>query len=299
MHDSPIPYLDRIRNYYLTLGYEKPYQWAKFDHVPFFPLPGPLDQCRIGLVTTAAPFQPNAGDQGPGADYNAAAKFYSVYAMPIEGQPDVRISHVGYDRKHTTATDVNTWFPLQQLKLAQQRGEIGSLSKRFYGLPTNRSQATTLERDCLELLTLVKQDKVDAIVLVPNCPVCHQSCSLAARHLEQNEVATVVMGCARDIVEHIGVPRFLFSDLPLGNAAGKPGDPHSQRQTLATALRLLGTATQPRTTMQSPVQWSKNNSWKQDFYNIEQMSSAEIAKLREDFDSQKAIARLKRNQQDL
>ena len=66
--------------------------------------------------------------------------------------------------------------------------------------------------------------KVDAAVLVPNCPVCHQTVSLVARHLEANGISTVVMGCAKDIVEHAAVPRFLFSDFPLGNSAGKPHD---------------------------------------------------------------------------
>ena len=41
--------------------------------------------------------------------------------------------------------------------------------------------------------------------------MCHQTVSLAARHLEENDIATVVMGCAKDIVEFVGVPRFLFS----------------------------------------------------------------------------------------
>src|SRR2546421_6197 len=44
------------------------------------------------------------------------------------------------------------------------------------------------------------------------------------------------MGCARDIVEHCGVPRFLFSDFPLGNSAGRPFDSESQAATLELAL---------------------------------------------------------------
>ena len=47
------------------------------------------------------------------------------------------------------------------------------------------------------------------------------------------------MGCAKDIVEHVGVPRFLFSDFPLGNAAGRPKDKASQKATLELALKLL------------------------------------------------------------
>src|SRR5258707_5895590 len=33
---------------------------------------------------------------------------------------------------------------------------------------------------------------------------------------------------SKDIVEYVGVPRFLFSDFPLGNPAGRPNDPASQ-----------------------------------------------------------------------
>ncbi|MFX8743372.1 hypothetical protein ABTM45_19450, partial [Acinetobacter baumannii] len=82
-----------------------------------------------------------------------------------------------------------------------------------------------------EILKRCRDDKVDAAVLVPNCPVCHQTVSLVARHLEANGIPTVVMGCAKDIVEHAAVPRFLFSDFPLGNSAGKPHDEASQAVT--------------------------------------------------------------------
>ena len=77
---EPIPYLERIRDYYQALGYGRPYAWAQFADVPFAPLRRPLARSRIAIVTTAAPYQPGKGDQGPGAPYNAAAKFYSVYS---------------------------------------------------------------------------------------------------------------------------------------------------------------------------------------------------------------------------
>ena len=56
--------------------------------------------------------------------------------------------------------------------------------------------------------------------------------------LEENDISTVIMGCAKDIVEYVGVPRFLFSDFPLGNAAGRPRDRGSQAFTLDLALNL-------------------------------------------------------------
>ena len=76
-------------------------------------------------------------------------------------------------------------------------------------------------------------------MIVPNCPVCHQTSALVARHLEANGIPTVVMGCAKDIIEHAAVPRFLFRDFPLGNSAGKPHDAASQALTLELALGLL------------------------------------------------------------
>ena len=118
--------------------------------------------------------------------------------------------------------------------------------------------------------------------------------SLIARHLEANGIPTVIMGCGKDIVEHVGAPRFLFSDFPLGNAAGKPNDIESQAYTMELALKVLETAVGPRTTVQSPLRWSEDASWKLDFSNIEQMSDEEIARRRAEVDRNKQIAKARR-----
>src|SRR6266545_5366987 len=126
--DVPISYMQRTRDYYLALGYGNPYRWAHFVEVPFTPLGTPLARARVTLITTAAPFQPEAGDQGPGAPYNASAKFYKVYSASTETAPDLRISHVGYDRTHTTAEDIDAYFPLARMKEAAAGGQIGALA---------------------------------------------------------------------------------------------------------------------------------------------------------------------------
>jgi hypothetical protein len=293
-HDVPIPYLQRTRTYYEALGYGAPYEWAHYADVPFRPLAKPLAQCRVALITTAAPHRPDKGDQGPGAPYNAAAKFYTVYSGDTSGDPDLRISHVAIDRAHTTAEDQGSYFPLAALRRQAASGRIGPLAPRFHGAPTNRSHRTTLEVDCPELVARCHADGVDAAILVPNCPVCHQSVSLAARMLEENGIATVVMGCAKDIVEHVGVPRFLFSDFPLGNAAGRPNDPDSQALSLDLALRVLEAAPAPRTTVQSPLDWSASPDWKLDYCNIDRLSAEEIARRRAEFDRGKAQAKMLR-----
>jgi Glycine/sarcosine/betaine reductase selenoprotein B (GRDB) len=167
-HDAPIPYMQRIRDYYQGLGYGAPYRWAHYAEVPFQPLAKPLAQSRVALITTAAPYQPGSGDQGPGAPYNAAAKFYRVYSGDTAVDHDLRISHVAIDRAHTTAEDSNTWFPLPQLRRCAADGLIGEVAPRFHGAPTNRSQRTTIERDCPELLARCRADRADAAILVAN-----------------------------------------------------------------------------------------------------------------------------------
>ena len=288
--DRPIAYLERTRAYYLALGYGNPYVWAHYDDVPFQPLKKPLAGTRIALVTTAAPYQPDKGDQGPGAPYNARAKFYEVYSGDTGLDHDLRIAHVAIDRKHTSMEDSGTWFPLPALRRAAKSGRI-KLAPRFHGAPTNRSQDHTLGVDAPEILRRCKEDQADAALLVPNCPVCHQSLSLIARHLEANGIPTVIMGCAKDIVEHCGVARFLFSDFPLGNGAGKPHDVDSQEMTLELALALLDTAAEPRTTLQSPLRWSESEEWKLDYCNAERLSPEELARLRAEFDRGKEKAR--------
>ncbi|MEO5697607.1 MAG: glycine/sarcosine/betaine reductase selenoprotein B family protein [Burkholderiaceae bacterium] len=289
-HD-PVPYLQRISTYYEALGYGAPYAWAEFTQVPFQPLVKPLAQCRLALITTAAPFRADQGDQGPGAPYNAGAKFYSVYSGDTSQDHDLRISHVAIDRQHTTAADPGSYFPLPALRRAVASGRVGALAPRFHGAPTNRSQRVTLEVDGPELVARCRADGADAVLLVANCPVCHQTLAIAARQLEACGMATVVMGCAKDIVEHVGVPRLLFSDFPLGNAAGRPGDPESQSATLELALQLLESATAPRTTLQSPLRWSDSADWKLDYCNIARLTPDEIGRRRTEFDAAKEQAR--------
>ena len=172
----PIPYMPRTRAYYLALGYDNPYRWSHYREVPFTPLPKSLADSTVALVTTAAPNRAELGDQGPGAPYNGAAKFFEVYSAPVpaggpdasESDPDVRISHLSYDRTHTTAQDPRTWFPPAHLREAAAAGRVGRVAPRFHGLPTNRSQRTTLDQDCPALLRRVHEDEADAAILVAN-----------------------------------------------------------------------------------------------------------------------------------
>jgi D-proline reductase (dithiol) PrdB len=90
---------------------------------------------------------------------------------------------------------------------------------------------------------------------------------LAARVLEAAGICTVIIGAARDIVNHCGVPRFLYNDMPLGNPLGRPDDQSMQRETLHQALELVATASGP-VIAQTPFQWSSDDAWRSNFMRI-------------------------------
>jgi len=105
--------------------------------------------------------------------------------------------------------------------------------------------------------------------------------SLVARFLEDNGISTVVLGSARDIVEYCGVPRFLFTDFPLGNPSGKPYDRNMQRQIVEMALELLENATEPRTTVKTPFVWSDNESWKKEYMKVDASNLDQLRRMGE------------------
>ena len=110
--------------------------------------------------------------------------------------------------------------------------------------------------------------------------------SLVARHLEANDIPTVILGSARDIVEHCGVPRFLFTDFPLGNPCGKPWDVEMQRRIVGLGLDLLESAILPRTTVQTPFIWDEDPSWRERYARVD---PAKVEKIRRAGQARRAL----------
>lgn len=100
--------------------------------------------------------------------------------------------------------------------------------------------------------------------------------SLIARHLEANGIATVVVGSAQDIVETVGVPRFVFVDYPLGNPLGKPGNDAEQMSVLDAALGLVSNSGGPRTTRRLDLEWG-SDEWRANYMHVGPDNAAELA----------------------
>lgn len=116
--------------------------------------------------------------------------------------------------------------------------------------------------------------------------------SLTARHLEENGIPTVVLGSARDIVEQAGVPRFVFTDFPLGNPCGAPGNREMQHAIVGMALDLLETAKFPGTTVKTPFRWGVDN-WRSDFMRVDDAMLADLHRAGEERKARRAARKEK------
>jgi len=105
--------------------------------------------------------------------------------------------------------------------------------------------------------------------------------SLVARELESHNIATVIIGSALDIVRTCGVPRFLFTDFPLGNPAGPPYKPDLQLQIVDEAIHLLKIAQTPRTIERSSVRWTGEPDWRPHYNRVSPENQAELRALGE------------------
>lgn len=265
---SYVRYIDKTREYYKNKGYEKPYQWAHFETVPFAPLKKPLSESRVTLISTSdISARDIEKDLGEGMMVNTGG----VYSLPSDVPVDRLYSHShSYDRVATTLDDVDSFYPTTILHEAVKAGRVGGLAKRFHGLYNAYSQRVTRERDAVEVVKRCKEDGVDVALLAPVCPVCHQTVSLVARALEESGIPTVVFCTARDIVEYCGVPRLVHSDFPLGNPCGEPFNRDQQRDIIEIGFKLLESAFVPRTAIQTPYVWSKGDQWKALIFTEEQ-----------------------------
>jgi hypothetical protein len=161
-HRSFISYIDRTREFYAAQGYESPYQWAHFDEVPFTPLPRPLGECCVTLVTTASPLCDRPVEDGV---LRANKEVWS--GSTAEPPERLFTDDLAWDKAMTHTNDVESFLPIGKLRALEQAGRIGRVAPRFHGVPTDYSQRRTIEEDAPEVLRRCREDAVDVALLVP------------------------------------------------------------------------------------------------------------------------------------
>ncbi|MGC4074058.1 MAG: hypothetical protein QM760_16410 [Nibricoccus sp.] len=162
-YDSPVPYMQRTRDYYIAIGYTTPYRWAHYIAAPFHAAEEAAQPSRASRSSPPPRHtSPTKGDQGPGAAYNGSAKFYQVYSG--DTSQAARSAHLAHRlRPHAHHRD-----RLQHLVSAactaprcSRPAGSASVAPRFLGAPTNRSHRITIETDAPEILAACREDDAD------------------------------------------------------------------------------------------------------------------------------------------
>ncbi len=161
-HRTFVSYIDRTREFYAAQGYDRPYRWAHFEHVPFAALSKPLSESRVGLVTTAGDWHQREAEDG--VLRGAKQPWSGSTANPPER---LYTDDLAWDKQATHTDDVDSFLPIRTLARLAQEGRIGELSPRFYGAPTDYSQRRNREDDAPEIERLCREDGVDVALLVP------------------------------------------------------------------------------------------------------------------------------------
>ncbi len=160
-HRSHVSYIDKSREYYAAHGYEQPYQWATNDDAPFTPLPKPLSECKVGAITTSY-FLPE--DFVYRIPSDLPRRPYVADRSEVER---LNTQYLSWAKDETTTDDPESFLPLARLDEAVADGRVGSVSGRFYCLPTQFSHRQTQKRDTPQLIEWLREDEIDVVVMVP------------------------------------------------------------------------------------------------------------------------------------
>ena len=155
---SHVRYIDKTREYYKAEGYERSYEWAHFETIPFTPfaaLGKPLAQCRVGLVSSGDVVRRDI--ELPPDDPRRL-----VYGLPADR---FQSRKAAYDRYATTLEDVDSFLPLTHLHRLAAEGIIGGVAARFQVIASEYSQRKTLTVDAPEILRQMREDGVDVALL--------------------------------------------------------------------------------------------------------------------------------------
>ena len=125
-HDAPIPYLQRIRDYYQALGYGAPYEWAHYAEVPFRPLDKPLSECRVAAGHHGGALSAGQGRSGS----RRAVQCGGQVLHRLLGRHGARTTTCASRMSPSTASTPRpktpaTYFPLPRCAAAATAGRIG------------------------------------------------------------------------------------------------------------------------------------------------------------------------------
>jgi len=218
------------------------YPFVENARAPFQPVRRALPMLNLALISSAGAY---IGGTDP-FDTTAPEGDFTFREIPTEIDPgDLRFAARGYDPAFINQ-DLNVQIPLARLLEFEANRVIGQLNSAFWSFCGFIPDAATLVEVTLpKIVGRLKHYEVQAALLIPASPLCHQSVALAARAIEQSGIPTMMLSVERDGTERVHPPRAGFYGGDFGSVAGRPNWPEHQRRVLDEALRWMESAGQP------------------------------------------------------
>ncbi|MCK6445304.1 MAG: hypothetical protein L6Q99_02835 [Planctomycetes bacterium] len=253
------PYATPILNRLLANlrgGLDPTYDFLAFDDVPFVRPRARVRELRVGLLSTADLHR--RGDE-PFVSLETPWGDTSFRVIPHElADAELALDAPYVDEKYIPR-DPEVAMPRRALDELVASGEVGSAAPRHYSFAQGIVRPYPgLAESAERVARLLREDRVDAVVLLPTCSLCVQTVAVLARELEARGFATIALTNLPELTSRVGVPRALASKFPFGAPAGDPGHRTLHVGMLREALARLDQADAPRTLVETTLRWRRD-----------------------------------------
>lgn len=202
-----------------------------FDTKPWVSGP-PLTQRKIAMISSAGLLTRD--------DHRFVGMDSSYREIPVETDAgDILMGHVSTNFDRTGfIQDINVVYPIDRLRGLVDDGTVGAIADTHYSF-MGGADPRDMEAHARELAGKLHADGVDAALLIPTCPHCTRAVSVLAHFLEEEGIATTVIGLLRELIERAKPPRALWVPFEMGRPLGAPNAKETQIAVLKAALELL------------------------------------------------------------
>jgi hypothetical protein len=152
-------------------------RWV-YEEAPYSPLKVPISKAKIGLIATSGHFvegdDPEPfGVKNMGQDEAQAriSEFLKtepgLSSIPINTPKEkICVRHGGYDIR-AAQEDHNSVFPIDRMRDLELEGKIGTALGNAYSFVGATAQKQLINKSAPQWAKLLKEDKVDGMILVP------------------------------------------------------------------------------------------------------------------------------------
>lgn len=218
------------------------YPFVENTRAPFTPARRALPLTNLALISSAGAYI----DGTDPFELDSKDGDIDFREIPVEvGASDLLYSSKGYDPASVTR-DRNALIPVDRLLEYEANAVIGRLNHVWWSVsPWIPNAALVAEEMAPKIADRLVGYDVQAAILVPASPLCHQTLGIVARAVEQKGIPTMLISVDRRLTDRIRPPRTAYYSGEFGSTAGKPDWREYQLRVLDESIRWIETFDSP------------------------------------------------------